>query len=1057
MKNFDHNRKNGVRKIKEVAVFFFFISLFAFNIQAQKQVVTGSIKTSNSDALQGISVGVKGTNRGAVSDVNGKYSIEATAKETLIFTLIGYQKKEILVGSRSVIDVILDEDITSLEEVVVVGYGTQRKRDITGAIASITPTALKEVPTANIINSLKGRLAGVDIVSNSTAPGAGAQIRIRGSRQMARSQGEADAVDAPLIVVDGVQFNGSINDLNSDNISSLDVLKDASAKAIYGSRGAGGVILITTKRGRIGKPSFTYSGSYGVVNPIDRYKVFNGVEYAAFKAEAAAGNVVTPGSTGYGLSPAEQAGLAKGISTDWQGLIFKPGYVTEHNLGVSGGTDLTKYGFSAGYYKETGNTPNINYTRYTVQTSIDQKIGKRMSIGLSTMNILGYRNNEGNPIGGLMRLSPLVEPYNADGSVNLLPLTGLLDNATVSPLTIIDNPNAIANKTRNLRTFNTFYADYKILDGLKYTLRLNANYISDNGGNYYGPNTFYNSSTSLAQANARVDNGETSTLNMQHQIDYVKTFNTKHLLTLTGVYEVQKDRRQSSSFSGTGLPADYVQYYNLNLATTVVANGNGSGTGFSEQGLIGFMGRATYSYGDKYALSATFRRDGSSVLSPSVQYYNYPAVSGAWSVSEEEFMKNVPAISNLKLRAGFGVSANGGIAPYTTLGTLGTNFYNFGPGTAGNNIGYIVNSLANKNLTWASTSETNFGLDFGLFKNRIAGSIEVYQQNTKDILLAQNLPASNGATTTTVNAGKTKGNGVEISLSSQNIISEKGFNWSTDINFSLNREQIVELQNPTLKANIADGWFVGQPLTVIYDVKKIGIWQTSETAEAAKYGRVPGQIKIEDINSAANDGKPDGKIDANDRQIIGNFQPQWSGGMTNRFSYKDIDLSVVIHARIGQTVVAPYFMADGGAQGYPFFGNGRVNSLKRDYWTPSNPTNEFPRPDASSDATLFSSTLGYLDGSFIRVRSIDLGYRVPSEIVSKLGIKSLRVFMNITNPFLLYAPFVDKGYGIDPEGNGYGGVSTSQVGGTPVPGRAITVNVNNPTTRQMRFGVNMSF
>lgn len=1021
---------------------------FTAFLGAQSTVrVKGKVSDAAGEPLAFATVAVRGLPVGTATDVDGKFEVSAPADGILRVSYTGYETKEVAVEGRDQIDVVLAESPNALSEVVVVGYGTQRRKDITGAVASLTPSQLKEVPTSNLVNSMKGRLAGVDIISNSTAPGAGAQIRIRGNRQMARTQGEADAVDAPLLVVDGVQFGGSINDLNPENIESMDILKDASAKAIYGSRGAGGVLLITTKRGKLGKPMFNYSGNYGVVNPIGRFEVFNGAEYAQYKLDAGAGNPVNPGTNSYGLSAAEQAGLANGLSTDWQDLIYKAGYITEHNLNASGGTEKTKYMFAGGYFKETGNTPGLDYARYTLQTAVDQKVGKRITLGVSSMNLLGDRNADGNPIGSLLRLSPLVEPYNADGSINLFPLTGLIDAPNVvNPLTIVDNPNAISNKTRNIRTFNTLYANYSIFDDLKYTIRLNANFIAENNGNYYGPNTTYNPSTSMAQARSAVSNTETSTLNMQHQLDYIKAFGTKHLISATAVYEVQKDRRVFSGFNGTGLPADYIQYYNLSLANTLTAQ-NGS---FSEQGLIGMMGRFTYSYSDRYALTATFRRDGSSVLSPGYQYYNYPAVSAAWNLSEEGFIRSISAISNLKLRAGWGVSANGGIAPYTTLGTLGTNFYNFGQTTAGQVNGYFVNTLANKTLTWASTSETNVGLDFGLFQNRFTGSVEVYQQRTKDILLAQNLPASNGPTTTIVNASKTKGHGLEVTLSSLNIRDLGGFSWSTDLNYFFNREEIVELQNPDLQANVADGWFVGHPLTVIYDGKKLGIWQTEEADEAKRYGRLPGQIKIEDLNN-------DGKLDANDRQIVGNFQPKWSGGMTNRFSYKGVSLTFVIHARIGQTVVAPYYMADGGAQGYPFFNNSRVNSLKRDYWTPDNPTNEFPRPDASSDGFFYSSTLGYKDGSFVRMRSIDASYSIPSRLLKKTGIQGLRLSANITNPFFLYAPFIKNNYGFDPEGNGYGGVSTSQLGGTPVPGRAITVNLNNPTTRQLRFGLNLSF
>jgi TonB-dependent starch-binding outer membrane protein SusC len=1037
--------QNSRKKLRMFYGLLACLSVVQFTVLAQNKTVKGVV-SAGGDVLPGVSVTIKGTNRGTITNEKGAFSIEASATENLVISMVGFVRREVAVGNQAQLNITLAEDEKALDEVVVVGYGTQRKRDITGAIASISPGALKEVPTANVINSLKGRLAGVDIQSNSTAPGAGAQIRIRGNRQMATSAGASDQVDAPLLVVDGVQFSGSINDLNPETIASIDILKDASAKAIYGSRGAGGVILITTKRGRAGKPQFNYSGNYGVVNPIGRFEPMNATEYIAYKADAAAGNTANAGVNSYSLTPLEEAGKAKGVNTDWQSLIFSPGYVNEHNINVNGGTESTKYLLSGGYYKETANTVGQDYTRYNVQLAIDQKVGKRVNIGFSTMNTVGDRNGYPNPVGTALRLSPLIEPYNADGTINLYPWAGGLDAPnTVNPLQMNGMPENIANLRRNIRTFNTIYADLKILEGLKYTIRANANLGFEKFGSYEGPMSFANPSTALSQARAQVQNTTTSTLNLQNQLDYVKAIG-KHTVTATAMYEVQKDSREFSGFNGTGMPADYNQYFNLNLAGTVTAQGGQ----FSEAGLVGMMGRLTYSYGDKYALTATYRRDGSSVLSPGYQYVNYPAISAAWSISEEGFLKGVSAISNLKLRAGWGISANGGINAYTTLGTLGTNFYNFGQDAAGQNIGYIVNVLANKKLTWASTSEQNIGLDFGLFNSRINGSVEVYKQNTKDILLNQSLPASNGATSTTVNAGKTKGHGLELSLSSTNIITPGGFTWSTDFNYSFNREEIVELQNPAAIDDKANGWFVGQPLNVIYDGKKLGIWQTNEAEEAKKYGRLPGQIKIADLNN-------DGKLDANDRTIVGNFQPKWVGGITNRFSYKNVDLSFVIHARMGQTVVAPYFMADGGAQGYPFFNNSRVNSLQRDYWTPTNPTNEFPRPDAGQDGFQYSSTLGYKDGSFIRMRSIDAAYRLPNELISKSGFSNVKIFVNVTNPFLIYAPFVDKGYGFDPEGNGYGGVSSSLLGGTPVPGRAITVNLNNPTTRMMRVGLNFTF
>ena len=355
----------------------------------------------------------------------------------------------------------------------------------------------------------------------------------------------------------------------------------------------------------------------------------------------------------------------------------------------------------------------------------------------------------------------------------------------------------------------------------------------------------------------------------------------------------------------------------------------------------------------------------------------------------------------------------------------------------------------NPALTWESTRGYNVGVDFGLFSNRLTGSIEYYNVNTRDILLNKELPRSNGANFVLINQGKTSGKGFELSLSSVNVKSKSGFTWETDANMFLSREKIVALQ-PGLKQDVGNGWYVGEPLTVIYDVKKIGIWQTSEAAAATPYGAFPGDIKIEDVDKS-------GTINAADRQVIGNFQPDFVAGLTNRFAYKNFDLSFVMFGRFGQTIVVTYLTADGGANGYPFFGNSRVNQYKVNYWTPANPTNEFPQPDASRDALQYTSTLSYRDGSFLKMRTINLGYNFPSRMISKAGLSSLRVYFSAQNPFIVWAPLVKDGLGIDPEGNGNGNVVGSTAGGTPVTNRAITVNMGVPSTRQFIIGLNVKF
>lgn len=1010
----------------------------------QQRNITGRIVDANNLPLAGVNVVEKGTTNGAITSADGKFSLMvSSASPVLQFSFIGYETQEVTVGTQTTLEITLAESLKGLDEVIVIGYGTARKKDITGSVASVSSATLQEVPTSNMISGLKGRAAGIDIVNNSTLPGASGQIRIRGNRQMATTQSASDAIDGPLLVVDGIPYGGNITDISNNDIESIDILKDASATAIYGSRGAGGVILITTKRGKSGKAVFNFSTYYGISNATSVYDVFNGPEYSAFKDEAKAGN---GGSTTYGLSTAEQEGLANGTSTDWQKLIYKQGTTVEHQLSVSGGTGGTKYSFGGSYYKETGIIPGQDFSRFSLRTTIDHEISKKLRAGINTMNTLSYANAGGNPVAGLARLSPLVAPYLPDGTLNMTPLVGLLDNLTVNPLTIITNASSIKNLTRRLRTFNSLYGEWDIIDGLKYRINVGLDYRQDQNDNYFGPNTMYNTNTTLDKSNEYVGNSEAWTYTIENLLTYDKTFSDKHRISFTGLYSVQKDHVQGSQFNGTGILADYIQDYNLNLANTLTAS-NGT---FTERGLISYMGRLNYGYDGKYLITATVRRDGSSVLSAGHQYFTYPALALAWNIFNESFIKNIKAISNLKLRGGWGITSNQGINPYSTLGVLGVDFYNYGPGTTGNNPGFLVQTLANKSLTWASTSQFNLGLDFGFFNERLTGSIEVYQQKTRNILLNMSLPPSNGAGSTIVNAGKTQGKGIEITLSGSIIELPGGFKWAADLNFSINREKIIALQDPNLKEDVGNGWFVGKPLSVIYDGVKLGIWQIADSAQAAVYGCKPGQIRIQDLNG-------DGVLNGLDRKVIGDFEPTWIGGMTNKFYFKGIDLSMIVYARMGQTVVVPYFMTDGGANGYPFFNNGRVNSLKRDYWTRTNPTNAFPRPDAGSDNVKYSSTLGYLDGSFIKTRSISLGYSLPSSLLDHVKVSSLRIYVTCLNPFMIYAPFVKNGYGLDPEGNGYGGVSNSTLGGTPVPGRAITVNLNAPPTRQFQFGLNMNF
>lgn len=1023
----------------------------------QDRQISGRVLGEDGQGIPGVNIQIKSTTRGTTSDVNGNYrlTVPSQAGNVLVFSYIGYATQEIPIGTQSTINTTLVVDNKTLGEVVVVGYGTQRKRDITGSVVSVSEETLKEVPAPNLINQLKGRAAGVTVVSNGSTPGSQGSIRIRGNRSL--TTGNGDGLDGPLVVVDGIPYGG-LNDINPDDIASLEILKDASATAIYGSRGAGGVILVTTKRGKIGKPVLSYDGYHGITNIMGKYNVMNGPEYAQFKQDAAKYNRTAPGTTAYPLTAKEQEALAAGVSTDWQGLIYKPGFNTNHQLGLQGGVENTQYSLGLGYFNETGIIPSQKFERYTIRGTIDQRLGKRIKIGLNTLNTLTYTNTPGGGgvPGGLVRLTPLASPYNADGTVNLFPSEGSIDAAGVSPLTIITKKDAYLGRTRSLRTFNSLYGEVNILDGLRYRFNAGLNFSQSNYNGYGGPLTYFNQATVQSSSNAEISNTEFWDINLQHLLYYDKTVG-KHKFGFTGLYEITQNHSLGSRFTITGVPADYIKTSNFSLASGTPLANSDFGNSFTETGLLSYMGRVNYSFNDRYLLTLTLRRDGSSTLSPQNRYFNYPAVGAGWNIIDEPFMKSVPAISNLKLRGGWGISGNRNVGAYSTLGALSAGYYNFGLGTAGQQLAYTVTSLPAANLGWQSTSQVDIGVDFGFLNNRITGTVDWYLQKTKDILLSVPLPPSNGAGSTLQNLGRTEGRGLETSLTFEIFRKPGGFNWSADAIYFFNREKITQLTTPTELDNKGAGWFVGQPLSVIYDYNKIGIWQTSDQPDITRQTsplQFPGQIRVQDING-------DNKIDPADRQILGNFQPKWEGGLTNRFTFKNFDASIVTFARMGMKVVVPYLTGNStGSGGFAFFNQGRINQVKTDYWTDTNPTNAFPAPDAGGAVQWFGSTLGYYDGSFVKVRSINLGYTFTSQLLKKVGASSARLYFNATNPFILYSPLVSQNLAIDPEGNSYAtGQSTlnDQSGNRATPERQIAVNLNNPPIRQFTFGVNLKF
>ncbi|HSC53258.1 MAG TPA: TonB-dependent receptor [Phnomibacter sp.] len=1031
-------------------------ALLALNLgTAFAQVkITGKVASDSGVAIAHASVSVKGTTKGTTTDEQGAFTITANEKDVLVISAVGYLSQEITVSAATTnLNISLRSKDAQLGEVVVVGYGTQRKRDVTGAVVSVNEKALREVPVANIQSALQGTAAGLEVQKVGTRPGAGAVIRIRGERTI---NGSND----PLIVLDGIPYEGNLNDINPDDVASVDILKDASATAIYGSRGSNGVILISTKRGKAGDSRLSYNGYYGIVSVRDKYNTFNADEYVAMRNLG--NNQSAP------FMPEEVANLSKGVNTNWQDQIYQNGLMTDHNLSVSGGSSNgSTFSLGGGYYKETTVMPGQDFTRYSVRATLDTRIGKRLKIGLNSMNSLNITNGSqfNNPMFPLLTLSPLMTPYDANGNLVKSPTGNTTDRVSqYNPLYLEDNNGEWVDRVRRLRTFNSLYGEYQIINGLKYRLNVGLDYRQQESAQFQksdkptDPSYFRPGKGNIASVN----NSEGYGYTLENILTYDKTWK-KHKFNVTGLYSYQEDHTHNTAASKDSIDEDFVQYFNLgqanasNLVKPVVSGGE------SSFALESYMLRLNYTFNDRYMLTLTGRIDGSSRLAEGNKYHEYPAISAGWNIASEDFMKGFEFIDVLKLRAGYGQTSNQSIAPYTSLGLVspynyngyssaaapgGTIRYNYGPTTIVT--GYNLVTLPNPNLDWEYTKTLNIGLDFGFLRNRISGSIDYYQAHTNKILYGITLPVTSGVNGQfTTNIGEMSNRGIEFTLNTVNIQAKNsgGFEWTSSLNLFGNRNKLEKLTGGFSK-DIASQLFLNEPLTAIYDYKKVGIWQLGEAAEAAKFGNQPGDIKLQDYNN-------DGKIDPNDRHIIGNSQADIQGGFTNRFTYKGFDFSFVLYGRFGGLLISQLHQPFAN---YTNLTDGVRNAIKTDYWTPNNPTNAFPIANFTSRSrpiTTDWSTLGYYDATFVKLRSINFGYSLPSSVTQKMKIQSLRAYISINNPWVLYSPYMSEVGGVDPEANGTGNQGISNMDN--ISRRALTIGLTTPPTRSVNFGLNVTF
>ncbi|WP_394355914.1 SusC/RagA family TonB-linked outer membrane protein [Spirosoma profusum] len=993
---------------------------------AQERAVSGKVLSSDdNNALPGVTVTVKGTSRGTTTDANGTYRINVPNDQAvLVFSSVGFLSQEVAVGNRSSVNITIQTDTRSLNEVVVVGYGTQKKSQTTGAISSITPKQITEQPVTNIGQAMQGRVAGVDVAQSGSRPGSVPTIRIRGRRSF-------NAGNDPLYVVDGIPLAREYEDINPNDVASMEILKDATATAIYGARGANGVVLVTTKRGNAnGKTSITYDNYVGVTDALDKVHLFSGSEFAEFVREAyrttnnykdVNGNPVPTGvADAYadskvavlGGDPNVAAGLAANRNTDWQSMLLKQGIQQNHTIGVQGGSEKTQFYISAGYFQDKGIMPGLDFTRYSLRANIDHQINKVLRVGLSSYMMYSLRNGETlNPYNFTLQQNPLGRPYDDNGNLIFSPTN---DALLTNPLAEVI-PGAQIEERKKYRIFNSVYAEVNIIDGLKYRVNFGPDFTINRFGRFIG-----------AQTNARKfgdpQASNAAAFNFDYTLENVVTYNKKygdHNFGITALQSIQRDNTEFNNINVQGVPAETQSFYNVGNASSVL----GVGSGLVQWTINSYMGRVNYDYKDKYLLTATIRRDGSSRFGENTKYGNFPGVALGWNISNEDFLKGSSWVDLLKLRVSRGSVGNQGVAPYQTQGLLGRTVYAFGSTAA---FGYRPETIGNADLRWETSTTTNVGVDFSLWRGRVAGSIELYNTRTTDLLLSDLLPTSIGFNAVTKNIGETQNKGIEASISTVNVNTKSGFKWTSDIVFTKNTEAIISLFNGPID-DVGNKRFIGKPLTAFFDYKKAGIWQTSEADLAKSYQSAVGQIKVQDTNN-------DGKITADDRVFLGSDIPTWSGGITNRFSFKGFDLNFFIYARVGQMILSGFHRDNNQLAG-------RYQQIKVDYWTPNNPTNEFPRPNSSQEFPVYNGAILYYDGTFVKVRNINFGYTFPASITSKLRLQSLRLFASIQQPFI-FSSYRSKYNGVDPETSASDGVVSNGV---------------VPATRVTTFGLNVKF
>lgn len=990
--------------------------------QQSKITISGEIVDEMDLGLPGVSVIVKGTTTGTATDVDGNFQISISdPKAILIISYIGYQSQEISVGNKTSFRIKLVPENQGLDEIVVIGYGTVKKRDLIGSVSSVKSSDIVQTPTSNAIEAIQGKVAGVDITRQSGKAGSDVDILIRGTKTISGNV-------KPLFVIDGVQ-GGDFSDINPGDIESIEVLKDATSTAIYGSQGANGVVIISTKRGKEGRAKISYDGYFGLNGYFDYPDMRMGDSYTQLRREAyrTVGEWNSPADDYAIFSSEEWNAVQNNQWVDWVDLATKNGLQQSHAVSFSSATDKTRSFISLSYFNEKGIFENDDMTRYTLRTNIDQDLAKWLTVGVSSQLTYSEIDNRTESVLTAAASSvPLGVPYDEEGNVNKFPIPG--DQNTISPLAD-DAPNTAVNNMIRANVNSTGYLEFKPNKNWNFRSNVGVTLNFSRQGIY---NSNYSRENYLAKKKtASVENKNKRFFIWDNILNYTKTI-ADHSITATAITSWTSDINETDYAYGENQSLDSYLYHNLEAtdpSTRIIKSP------YTKHTTMAYAGRLNYSFKGKYLVTATGRWDGDSRLAAGNKWDFFPSIAGAWRIGDEAFMDGLKSLSDMKIRASYGTTGNSGIdiygtqsgvSPYSTLGFNDTA----APG-------YMFNTtIGNSDLTWEKSATTNIGLDLGFINNRISANIDLYSIKTQDMLLLRTLPGStggNGSLSVYQNVGKTSNKGIEITLNSVNI-EKKDFRWTSTLTFTSNREKITELVDGkdiiSAKNPETESYLLGHAIKSFYSFKKLGIWQLGEEAEMAKYAEgaspqtfKPGYIKVEDVDG-------DYFIDqAKDRQYLGSAVPDWVAGFNNTVYFKGFDFSIYLFARWGQMINHELLGRYDPA--------GKNNSAAYfNYWTPENPTNDFPRPE--KDAKLYNYTgyqaINFTEGSFFKIKNISLGYTLPKKVLESWKISNLRIYTTASNLFTYSPNHLIKDY--DPE---RGGKDTS------------------PLTKQIIFGANFSF